>query len=73
MLLKATTGTTMGFTFYKSEMILTLISRLLGGTLKKAESKKTSKPMSLDLDSSILRDLCQTLGDLSNQSSVPLR
>jgi hypothetical protein len=72
MLLKVTTGTTMVFTFYKSEMIVTLISKLLDGTLKRAESRRTLRPTSSDLDSSILPDLFLTHGDHSSQSSVPL-
>lgn len=73
MLLRATTGTTMDFTSSKSETILTLTSKSLDGTSKRAELSRTSKLTSSDLDSSILPDLSLTHGDHSNPSLVPLQ
>ena len=68
MLLKATTGTIMGFTFSKSEMILTPTLKSLDGISKRAELKKISKPMLSDQASSILLALFLTLGEITNLS-----
>lgn len=71
LLLKETTGTTTGFTFSKSEMILTPILKLLDGISKKEEFRKILKLMSSDLDYSIPLVLYLTLGEHINLSLEP--
>jgi hypothetical protein len=68
LLPKATTGTIMAFTSSKSEMILTLTSKLLDGISKRAELNKTSKLMSLGPDCSTLLVSFLILGDHINLS-----